>query len=67
MLVCVSKERVGTLNVWVVYMSGLTLRSLLTKVKDLPVSKFSYVVSEIPCECGKVYIGKTKRRPGDTH
>ena len=50
------------------YMSGPTLRSLLTKVKDLlPVSKHSYVVYEIPCECGKVYIVKTMWRPGDTH
>ena len=50
-------------NVWVVYRSGPTLRSLLTKVKDpLPVSKLSNVVYEIPCECRKVYIGETKRR-----
>ena len=30
-------------------------------MKDpLPVSKLSNVVYEIPCECGKVYIGETK-------
>ena len=47
----------------VVYRSGPTLRSLLTKVKDpLPVSKLSNVVYEIPCKCGKVYIGETRRR-----
>ena len=48
----------------VVYMSGPTLRSLLTKVKDLPVSKHSYVVYEIPCECGKVNMRKDKVETG---
>ena len=51
----------------VVFKSGPTLRSLLTKVKDpLPTEKQSSVVYEVPCTCGKVYIGKTKLRLG-TH
>ena len=42
---------------------GPTLRSLLTKAKDpLPTEKQSNVVYEVPCTCGKVYIGETKRR-----
>ena len=45
-----------------VFKSGPTLRSLLTKVKDpLPTTKQSNVVYEVPCTCGKVYIGETKR------
>ena len=47
------------------FSSGPTLRSLLTKVKDpLPVEKQLNVVYEVPCTCGKVYIGETKRRLG---
>ena len=43
--------------------TGPTLRSLLTKVKDpLPTTKQSNVVYEVPCTCGKVYIGETKRQ-----
>ena len=42
---------------------GWTLRSMLTKVKDtLPLGKQSNVVYRIPCSCGQVYIGETKRR-----
>ena len=42
-----------------------TFRSMLTNVKDpLPVEKQANVVYEIPCTCGKVYIGETKRRLG---
>ena len=49
-------------NIRVVFRSGLTLRSLLTKVKDpLPAEKQANVVYEVPCTCGKVYIGETKR------
>ena len=52
-------------NIRTVFRSGPTLRSLLTKVKDpLPVEKQSNVVYEVPCTCGKVYIGETKRRLG---
>jgi hypothetical protein len=48
-----------------VFKSGPTLRGLLTKVKDpLPTEKQSSVVYEVPCTCGKVYIGETKRRLG---
>ena len=36
---------------------------MLTKVKDtLPPGKQSNVVYRIPCSCGQVYIGETKRR-----
>ena len=51
------------LNIRVVFKSGPTLRSMLTKVKDpLPAEKQANVVYEVPCTCGKVYIGETKRR-----
>ena len=50
-------------NIRVVFKSGRTLRSLLTKVKDtLPLGKQSNVVYHIPCSCGQVYIGETKQR-----
>ena len=50
-------------NIRVVFKSGRTLRSMLTKVKDtLPLGKQSNVVYRIPCSCGQVYIGETKRR-----
>ena len=52
-------------NIKVVFRSGPTFRSMLTKVKDpLPIEKQANVVYEIPCTCGKVYIGETKRRLG---
>ena len=52
-------------NIRTVFKSGPTLRNLLTKVKDpLPIDKQSNVVYEVPCTCGKVYIGETKRRLG---
>ena len=45
------------------FKSGPTLRSLLTKVKDpLPEEKLAGVVYQIPCHCGKVYVGETQRR-----
>ena len=44
----------------VVFKSGPTLRSLLTRVKDpLPMEKLAGVVYQIPCQCGKVYVGET--------
>ena len=47
----------------VIFRSGLSLRSVLTQVKDpLPMGKRSKVVYGIPCSCGKVYIGETRRR-----
>ena len=50
-------------NFKVVFKSGPTLRSLLTKVKDpLPKEKLAGVVYQIPCQCGKVYVGETQRR-----
>ena len=50
-------------NLRVVFKSGPTLRSLFTKVKDpLPKEKLAGVVYQIPCQCGKVYVGETQRR-----
>ena len=47
----------------VIFRSALSLRSVLTQVKDpLPMYKRSKVVYWIPCSCGKVYIGETRRR-----
>ena len=50
-------------NIRVVFKSGRTLRSMLTKVMDtLPLGKQSNVVYRIPCSCGQVYIRETRRR-----
>ena len=51
-------------NLRVVFRSGRTLRSMLTRVKDtLPLEKNSNVVYQIPCSgCSKVYIGETIQR-----
>ena len=47
----------------VVFKSGRSLRSILTKVKDtLPAEKQSKVVYQILCSCGKTYIRETTRR-----
>ena len=47
----------------VVFRSGLSIRSMLTRVKDtLGMEKRSKVVYQIPCSCGKKYIGETVRR-----
>ena len=46
----------------VVFRSGPTFRSMLTKIKDpLPVEMQANVVHDVRCMCGKVYIGETKR------
>ncbi len=46
-----------------VFRSGLSSRSMLTRVKDtLAMEKRSKVVYQIPCSCGKKYIGETVRR-----
>ena len=46
-----------------VFKSAPTLREKLTRVKDkLPMGKLSNVVYQVPCTCGKVYIGETVRR-----
>ena len=48
-------------NIRVVFTSGRTLCSTLTKVKDtLPLGKQSNVV--YPCSCSQVYIRETRRR-----
>ena len=45
-------------NIRVVFRSGLTLCSLLSRIKDpLPVEKQASVVYKVPCTCRKVYIG----------
>ena len=50
-------------NIRVAFRSCPTLRSNLTRVKDvLPTGLHSKVVYQIPCMCGKVYIGETVRR-----
>ena len=47
----------------VVFRSGRSLCSMLTKVKDaLAMEKMSKVVYQVPCSCGKAYVGKTVRR-----
>ena len=47
----------------VVFKTGRSLRSVLTKFEDtLPAEKQSKVVYQIPCSCGKTYIGETSRR-----
>ena len=49
-------------NIRTVFRSASTLRGQLTKVKDQdPLEKRSGVVYQIPCSCGNVYIGETKR------
>ena len=49
-------------NLKVVFKSRPTLHSLLTKVKNpLPKEKLAGVVYQIPCQCGKVYVGETQR------
>ena len=54
-------------NTRVVFKSGRTLRSMLTKVKDtLPLGKQSYVVYRISCSCSQVYIGETKQTVDET-
>ena len=56
---CVSRK----FNIRVGFKSGWTLRSMLTKVKDiLPLGKQSNVLYHIPCSCGQVYIRETKWR-----
>ena len=50
-------------NLRVVFRPGRTLRTMLSRVKDrLPREKHSKVVYQIPCDCGKAYIGETTRR-----
>ena len=47
-------------NIRMVFKSGPTLCSLRTRVKDpLPMENEANVVYEVPCTCGKVYIGET--------
>ena len=49
-------------NIRTVFRSASTLRRQLTRVKDQDLlEKKSGVVYQIPCSCGHVYIGETKR------
>ena len=61
---CILSERIRRdFNIRAVFKSGPTLRSLLTRVKDLlPMEKQANVVYEVPCTCGKAYISETTRR-----
>jgi len=50
-------------DIRVVFNSGQTPCSMLTKVKDmLLIGKQCNVEYYIPCSCGQVYIGETKQR-----
>ena len=50
-------------NIRVTFRSSRTLRTMLSSVKDrVPAKKQSDVVYKIPCSCGKVYLGETRRR-----
>ena len=50
-------------DIRVAFRSGRSLRSTLARVKDrLPTDLSSGVVYQVPCSCGKVYIGETIRR-----
>ena len=47
----------------VIFRSGLSVLSVLTWVKDpLPMEKRPKIVYQIPCSCGKVYIGEIRSR-----
>ena len=49
-------------NTQTVFRLAPTLHGQLTRVKDQdPLEKKSGVVCQIPCSCGHVYIGETKR------
>ena len=51
----------------VVFRSGRSLRSMLTKVKDaLSMEKISKVVYRVPCSCSNAYVRKTVRRLVET-
>ena len=42
----------------------ITVCSLPTKVKDpLPKENLAGVVYQIPCQCGKVYVGENSEAP----
>ena len=58
---CLQQQGVRT-----VFKSDTTLQSYLARAKDaLEPGKQEGVVYRIPCECGKVYIGKTGRAMQD--
>ena len=46
-------------NIRTAFKSTSTLRTALKE--PIPIEKKSGVVYEVPCSCGKVYIGETKR------
>ena len=50
-------------NIKVAFRSSRTLQSMLSSVKDkVPTEMQLGVVYKIPCSCGKVYLGKTRRK-----
>ncbi|XP_062518280.1 uncharacterized protein LOC134193468 [Corticium candelabrum] len=50
-------------NIRVSFKSGRNLRNMLCKVKHpIPKEHQSHLIYQIPCACGKTYIGETKRR-----
>ena len=52
-------------NIRTTFRTQGTLRQTLTRVKDeLPDTLKANVVYRVPCSCGKVYIGETKRALG---
>ena len=56
----ISGESVA-INIGVVFKSGQSLQSILTRVKDkLPSSMYSCIVYCTPFSCGKVYISETR-------
>jgi len=49
-------------NLRTVFKSAATLRGQLMQVKDRdPLERRSNVIYQVPCSCGRVYIGETKR------
>ena len=53
----------GKYGMKVIFKAGRSLCLVQTKVKDhLPMEKKAKVVYQIPCSCGKSYIGETRRR-----
>ena len=61
-----SERRAGTTtSKWCLGLARLSAPCSLRSIKDpLPIEKQTNVVYEIPCTCGKVYIGETKKRLG---
>lgn len=50
-----------TYNIRTSFKSSRTLREVLTKTKPQHPTNTKNCIYEVPCECGEVYIGETKR------